>query len=175
MHLNKKLIKDVQIQELTNILDERGSVTEIFTVNQGEFFRATQHCYVARVYAGVTKAWHFHKIQEDAFTCVQGQIKLALVDTRVDSPTFGIANQFFLSFENPMTVRIPPGVLHGFKGVEGQGPYAVVINNCTHPYNPKEPDEYRVDPHDPKQQKIDLKRLEIPLKEIPYKWDRKDF
>jgi len=175
MHLNKQLINDVQIHDLVNILDERGSVTEIFTINQGEFFRPTQHCYAARVYAGVTKAWHFHKIQEDAFTCVQGQIKLVLVDTRNDSPTFGVVNQFFLSFENPMTVRIPPGVLHGFKGVEGQGPYAVVINNCTHPYNPKEPDEYRVAPHDLIQQKLDLKQLGILLDVVPYCWERKDY
>lgn len=175
MHLNKQLIQDVQVQELKNILDERGSVTEIFTINHGNFFRETKHCYAARVYAGVTKAWHFHKIQEDAFTCVFGQIKLVLVDTRVESSTFKIVNEFFLSFENPMTVRIPPGVLHGFKGVEGQGPYAVVINNCTHPYNPKAPDEYRVAAHNQEQQAQDLKALGIPLPYVPYNWARKDF
>lgn len=169
------LINNVQIKQLKNILDERGSITEIFTTNQGDFFREIKHCYVSRVYAGVTKAWHFHKIQEDAFTCVHGQIKLVLCDTRSNSSTFKQVNEFFLSFENPLTVRIPPGVLHGFKGIEGQGPFAVVINNCSHPYDPKNPDEYRVDPHNLENQKEDLYKLNIPLEKIPYTWGRKDY
>jgi dTDP-4-dehydrorhamnose 3,5-epimerase len=52
---------------------------------------------------------------------------------------------------------IPPLVLHGMKGI-GTTP-GFLINIPTEPYNYKEPDEFRVHPHD---------------NDIPYDWDRKD-
>lgn len=169
-----QLIDGVKIQSLKNILDERGSITEIFTENQGEFFMPPRHIYVSRVYSGVTKAWHFHKIQTDHFTNLLGHLKLALFDTRPRSSTKGVINQFFLGFDNPITVKIPPGVLHGFKGVEGTEPYCIVVNSCSHPYNYEEPDEYRVHPHDPSQQKLDFQDLGLPFKSVPYDWHRQD-
>ena len=169
-----KLIEGVQVQPLKNILDERGSITEIFTENQGAFFSPPRHIYVSRVYAGATKAWHFHKIQTDHFTNLYGQLKLVLFDTRPDSTTEEMVNEFFLGFDNPMTVKIPPGILHGFKGVEGDTAYCIVVNSCSHPYDYKTPDEYRVHPHDPEQQKLDFQRLGLPFQSVPYDWQRKD-
>ncbi len=169
-----KLIQGVRVQRLTNILDERGSLTEIFTENQGEFFRPTRHCYVSRVYPGVVKAWHFHKIQEDAFTNLHGTLKLVLFDCRPGSPTEGLVNEFFMGYDNPLTVRVPPFVLHGFKGVEGGGGMCIAVNNCSHPYRYNEPDEYRVDAHDAAQQAKDFAALGLPYKAVPYEWARKD-
>ena len=169
-----QIIDGVQVQPLKNLLDERGSITEIFTENQGDFFLPPRHVYVSRVYAGVTKAWHFHKIQTDHFTNLYGHLKLVLFDTRPDSPTEEEVNEFFLSFDNPLTVKIPPGILHGFKGVKGETSYCIIVNCCSHPYDYKAPDEYRVHPHDPEQQKADFKELDMTFESIPYDWQRQD-
>jgi dTDP-4-dehydrorhamnose 3,5-epimerase len=84
-------------------------------------------------------------------------MKLVLYDERDGSPTKGKINEFFMGEHNPILVKIPKGIYHGFKTVGEQE--AVVINVPTEPYNREKPDEYRLDPHD---------------NHIPYSWDRKD-
>jgi dTDP-4-dehydrorhamnose 3,5-epimerase len=70
-------------------------------------------------------------------------MRLALYDARKGSPTYGEVNDFVISLDEPMLVHIPKEVYHGFKCVSENE--AVVINTVTVPYNPKVPDEYRVD------------------------------
>jgi dTDP-4-dehydrorhamnose 3,5-epimerase len=48
-------------------------------------------------------------------------------------------------------------VAHGMKGLEPMG--GMLINTPSHPYHYKEPDEFRIHPHD---------------NDIPYDWSRKD-
>jgi dTDP-4-dehydrorhamnose 3,5-epimerase len=82
--------------------------------------------------------------------------KLALYDPRDDSSTKGLINEFYLGNLNPILVKIPRSVYHGFTSV-GNEP-ATIINFPTHLYNYEKPDEYRLPPNDPS---------------IPYKWDVK--
>jgi len=168
------LLDGVQVHQLENNLDERGSITEIFSEKQGKFFQPPRHIYVSRIYAGVTKAWHFHKLQTDYMTNVFGQLKVVLFDCRPKSPTRERVNEFFLGFENPKMIKIPPGILHGYKGIEGTAHYCIVVNCCSHSYNEKRPDEYRVHPHDPEQQKVDFIELRLPFQSVPYDWQRQD-
>ena len=69
------------------------------------------------------------------------------------------ARQFpeFERVHNPILVVIPPGILHGFKCIGDAE--AMVVNCPTEPYDPKAPDEFRVDAHS---------------KDVPYDWARKD-
>ncbi len=113
--------------------------------------------YVTSVYPGVVKGWHYHKIQTDNFVVVRGMIKLVLYDNRQDSPTHGEINELFIGDKNRQLVQIPTNILHGFKGVGTEE--ALVINIPTEPYNPDNPDEYRIDPHQ---------------NDIPYDWNKKD-
>jgi len=80
-----------------------------------------------------------------------------LYDDREGSPTRGEVNEFFIGEHNPQLVRIPKGVLHGFKCIGTEE--AIVINCPTELYRYDDPDEYRVDPHQ---------------NDIPYDWSRKD-
>ena len=107
--------------------------------------------------AGVVKAWHLHKIQADNMAVVRGMMKIVLYDGRDDSPTKGEVNEFFAGEHNPVLIHIPKGVMHGFKCVSEY--QAIVVNAPTEVYNYKEPDEYRVHPHE---------------NDIPYDWARKD-
>ncbi len=136
------MIKDVQVKKLKLISDERGRLMEILRSDE-EIFQKFGQIYMTTAYPGVIKAWHYHKKQDDYFTCISGAMRLALYDARKDSPTYKEINDFVISLDNPVLVKIPRFVYHGFKCVGDKE--AVVINTPTIPYSSKDPDEYRVD------------------------------
>ena len=150
------MIDGVFVKKLKVMADERGRLMEILRTDD-EIFRKFGQVYITTAYPGVTKAWHHHLKQTDYFTCVVGMMKLVLYDSREGSPTRGEVNEFVIGEHNPALVTIPPGVLHGFKCVGERE--AVVVNVPTEPYNPKTPDEFRIDAH---------------KNDIPYDWTRQD-
>ena len=151
-----RLISGIQTKPLRVIPDERGRLFEMLRRDEPLFQKFGQ-VYCTTVHDGVVKGWHYHKKQIDNFVCVSGMIKLVAYDSRPGSPTKGLLNEFFIGTHNPMLVRIPAGVYHGFKGLTE--PEAFVINIPTEPYVHKRPDEYRLDPH---------------TSDIPYDWSRTD-
>jgi len=150
------MIEGAKVTPLKPHPDERGRLMEIFRCDEPDFEKFGQ-VYVTTAYPGVVKAWHFHKKQTDHFVCVQGMMKVVLYDSREGSPTKGQVNEFMLGVWNPVRLRIPPNVYHGFKCISTCE--AMILNTPTEPYNPKDPDEYRLPAH---------------TKEIPYNWDRED-
>lgn len=136
------MIEGVKIKKLKVVPDERGRLMEILR-NDDELFEKFGQVYMTTAFPGVVKAWHYHKIQTDNFTCVKGKMRLGLYDSRENSPTKGEVLDYTLTPEEPALVQIPPGVFHGFKCVGDSE--AIVINTPTEPYNREKPDEYRVD------------------------------
>ena len=149
------MIDGVRVRPLRFIPDERGYLLEILRSDWEEFERFGQ-VYMTAAYPGVVKGWHYHKGQTDHFVCVHGMAKVVLYDRRDGSPTQGEVNEFFIGERNPRLVKIPAGVVHGFKGV-GQE-VALIVNVPTELYNYDDPDEYRL-PYD--------------TDEIPYDWGLK--
>jgi dTDP-4-dehydrorhamnose 3,5-epimerase len=152
----KNLINGVKVKRLVVHPDERGRLMEILRADDEIFDRFGQ-VYITTGYPGVVKAWHFHKKQADHFTCLHGMVKLVLYDPRKGSRTRGTINEFFIGPHNPLLVRIPPGVYHGFKSIDVHE--SIMLNIPTEPYRPDEPDEYRLPAH---------------TKKIPYDWARQD-
>ncbi len=150
------MISGVKVKKLKMIPDERGMVMEIFR-SDDELFEKFGQVYLSTVYPGIVKGWHFHKVQTDNFCIIKGMAKVVLYDPRPDSPSRGEVQEFFMGEQNPVLIQVPPGVVHGVKGV-GTGP-AYMINCPTEPYRHEQPDEYRRPPHDP---------------EIPYNWRLKE-
>lgn len=150
------MIQGVEIKQLTAHADERGYLMEILRCGD-EIFQRFGQVYVALNYPGVVRAWHYHKKQDDLFCCVKGMVKMALYDGREDSPTAGEVNEFFLGEENRILLRIPVGVLHGYKTI-GLEP-SLLLNFPTEPYDRAQPDEYRLPWDTP---------------EIPYDWALKN-
>ena len=136
------MIKDVEVKKLKLIPDDRGRLMEILRSDE-EIYQNFGQIYMTTAYPGVVKAWHYHKLQDDHFTCVSGKMRLALFDPREDSSTYKEVNDFTISLDEPILVKIPKGVYHGFKCVGDSE--AVVINVPTMPYNKNNPDEYRLD------------------------------
>lgn len=139
-------ISQVKVKQLKIIKDERGRLMEILRCDDPLFEKFGQ-CYFTTVYPGVVKAWHYHRLQDDHFICLRGKIRLVLYDARKRSRTFGIINEFILSLEKPILVKIPKGVFHGFKAITKEE--AMVINIPTKAYNYSKPDELRIAFNDP--------------------------
>ena len=150
------MIDGVATKKLRVIPDERGRLMEILR-SDDELFSRFGQVYMTTVYPGVVKGWHYHKKQTDHFAVVKGMAKLVLYDNRDDSPTKGDINEFFIGEHNPLLVKIPPLVLHGFKCISEEE--AVCINVPSEVYDYDQPDEFRVDPD---------------KNDIPYDWGRKD-
>ncbi len=150
------MIDGVKTKRLRVIPDERGRLMEMLRADDDLFIRFGQ-VYLTTAYPGVVKGWHYHKKQTDNMVVVKGMMKIVLYDSRKDSLTHGEINEFFMGEHNPLLLQIPPLVFHGFKCISLEE--ALVINCPTDVYQYQEPDEYRVDPHDPT---------------IPYDWSRKD-
>jgi dTDP-4-dehydrorhamnose 3,5-epimerase len=150
------MIDGVIIKKLRVIPDQRGRVMEILR-RDDDLFQNFGQVYMTTTYPGVVKAWHKHEKQADHIACVAGMIKMALYDGRPGSPTFKEINEFYLGVHNPLLVKVPAGVYHGWMGVSPEE--AVIINVPTETYDREQPDEQRLDPHG---------------NDIPYLWERKD-
>ena len=150
------MISGVTARALRKIPDERGYLMEMMRSDWEEYERFGQ-AYVTAVYPGVVKGWHYHRIQTDHFICMSGMAKVVLYDSRPDSPTHGVINEFFMGDQNPMLLKIPPLVMHGFKGISPE--MTLIINLPTELFRYGEPDEYRLPWDTP---------------EIPYDWERKN-
>ncbi len=148
------MIAGVKVRKLRLIPDERGFLMELLRSDWEEFEKFGQ-VYITAVYPGVVKAWHYHKHQTDHFICIHGMAKVVLYDAREDSPTRGEINEFFMGTLNPIMLKIPKGVMHGFKGISEE--MTLIVNVPTELYHYEQPD-----------------RLPAHTKEIPYDWARKD-
>ncbi len=150
------MIDGVVAKSLKVIPDERGRLMEMVRADD-PFFEKFGQVYLTTAYPGVVKAWHKHELQTDHFTVVKGMAKVVLYDDRSESSTSGEINEFFMGEHNPLTVRIPKGVFHGFKNI---GTDECFIVNCPdQTYNHFRPDEIRKPARTP---------------DIPYDWERKD-
>ena len=151
-------IDGVKTKALRSIPDERGRLFEILRNDEKDLFTQFGQAYVTTTYPGVVKAWHYHTLQDDYFTCLRGMIKLVIYDNRDHSPTHRAINEFFIGEHNMQLVVVPRLTYHGWKCVSTEE--AMILNLVTEPYNYANPDEHRLDPH-----KNDV---------IPYSWERKD-
>ncbi|MEO0097829.1 MAG: dTDP-4-dehydrorhamnose 3,5-epimerase family protein [candidate division WOR-3 bacterium] len=146
------MIEGIEVKKLRIIPDERGFVLEILRSDDNIFTKFGQ-VYISVAYPGIIKAWHYHKRQTDFFTIIKGMAKVVLYDYRENSQTYKEINEFFIGELNPLLIKIPPLVLHGFKPLGNEPAY--LLNIPTEVYNYKNPDEYRID---------------YKSKEIPYEW-----
>jgi dTDP-4-dehydrorhamnose 3,5-epimerase len=148
------MIRDVLIIPLKRIFDERGSILHMLRANDPHFEKFGE-IYFSTAYPGVIKGWHEHAHQTQFYAVIKGMIKLVLYDNRTDSKTDKTLMEIFTGENNYQLVRIPPGVINGYKviGIET----AIVANCATHLHDPGEMKRYP--PHG------DI---------VPYRWERVD-
>ncbi len=134
-------IAGVELKQLVTHTDERGFFREIVRETDPFFERFGQWSH-SLMHPGSAKAWHLHRRQTDWWYAI-GALKVALYDTREDSPTHRTLMEFMLGESNPACVKIPPGVAHGCRALETTH----LIYVTSHTYDPD--DELRIAHDDP--------------------------
>ncbi len=139
-------IKGVKFKKLTRHGDERGFFEEVVRDDE-DIVKKFGQLSASKTNPGVVKAFHYHERQDDIWFFPSGNARVVLADIREDSSTKGTTEVFFIGEDNPATLLIPAGVAHGYQ-VLGNEP--VVITYLTsESYDPKDPDEKRIDFDDP--------------------------
>lgn len=137
------MIQGVTFKDLVTHSDRRGFFREIIRTSDEFFAGGFGQWSHSMMYTGVTKAWHYHKIQTDWWYVCSGVLRVGLYDQRPESATYRQTMDFLMGdFQPAQALRIPPGVVHGCQ--TAQGPVHLLYIT-SHVYNPA--DECRV-PHD---------------------------
>ena len=121
-------INDVVVRPLNKFVDERGWLAELFRHDELAMKFYPMMAYVSQTEPCTTRGPHEHVSQADLF-CFLGpsNFKLRLWDNRESSKTYRYVMTLFVGEDNPMTVIIPPGVVHAYRNV-GHKPGLVI--NC---------------------------------------------
>ena len=122
--------EDDRAQRLLNVFDVPEGQINVSVVN------STNHIV----------AWHSHKIQTDYWTCLKGAFKVGLAypvkDSEGNTERYRVVWKY-LSDRKPMSIKIPPGVYHGYKALV---PGSIMLYYLTEKYDPD--DEFRALPGD---------------------------
>ncbi len=121
-------IKGVVVRQLKKFFDDRGWLTELFRKDDldEEFLPAMS--YISSTNPGVTRGPHEHWDQADLFCFIgPSNFKLRVWDNRKDSETFGSMMTMVVGVDNPASVLIPAGVVHGYRNV---GEIDGIVINC---------------------------------------------
>lgn len=146
-------IDGVVIYPLKKIPDERGTVMHMLK-RTDPHFEEFGEIYFSTIYPGAIKGWHVHSKMIINYAVPVGRIKLVLFDVRDNSLTKGKLQEIFIGEDNYCLVKVPTGVVNGFKAVGGKP--AIVANCASIPHEPGE--TVRISPFTP---------------DIPYNWDIK--
>lgn len=138
-------IQGIVFKELKTFYDERGFFREIIR-NTDEFFeQGFGQWSQSLMFDGVIKAWHYHKIQTDFWYVATGVLRVGLCDMRIDSPTYKFTMDFAMGdYQKAQCLKIPPGVAHGCKVIQGP---VILFYVMSHIYDPT--DELRIPYNDP--------------------------
>jgi dTDP-4-dehydrorhamnose 3,5-epimerase len=150
-------IEGVEIARLAPHVDHRGSLVEVVNFAHSFWDEDVVYAYCIMIRPGRIKGWGMHKRQSDRYFLVSGSVRVVLYDGRDESSTAGSFEIHNLTREAPSLLLIPAGVWHADQNW-GDGD-AFIMNFPTRPYEPADPDKYRIDPHSG---------------EIPFDWSLRD-
>lgn len=111
-------IEGVVIKKLTKHPDRRGFLCETYRLDELPPGLKPAMSYVSYTEPGIARGPHEHLEQTDIFTFIgPGNFLLKLWDNRETSTTRGNRMEMIAGRDNPVTVIIPPGVVHGYKNI----------------------------------------------------------
>lgn len=115
---SKGQIEGVVIIKLTKYPDRRGFLCETFRLDELPPNLTPAMSYVSYTEPGIARGPHEHREQTDIFAFIgPGNFLLKLWDNRIGSASRGIFMELIAGKDNPLTVVIPPGVVHGYKNI----------------------------------------------------------
>jgi dTDP-4-dehydrorhamnose 3,5-epimerase len=141
-----RLIDGVSVHEILNVPKSSGYLTEIFRTEWlGN--RTIDQVFQVVLEPDAISAWHAHATTTDRIFVSYGLVRVVLYDSREDSPTRGVVNDFRFGTVRPALVVVPPRVWHGLHNISsGVG---IVLNLVDQAYAYEDPDHWRVPHGDP--------------------------
>lgn len=137
-----RLIEGVRMRDLVLHTDDRGTVCEMFDPRWNWHPDPLVFTYFYTLRPGWVKGWAMHKIHEDRYCLLSGEMKVVLYDARSDSPTFGQVQELYLTENRRQLLSIPTGVWHADQNVGLKD--VLVVNFPTIQYDHANPDKYRL-------------------------------
>jgi len=148
--LGQTLIDGVRVHEVRHVPKASGRLTEIYRRDWLTDAETVDQVFQVVMLPGRITAWHAHERTLDRLFVSEGSARIVLFDSRPDSPTRGVINQFLFGEHRPALVVIPPRVWHGVQNIGGTP--VRIINMVDRAYDYASPDHWRVaadSPHVP--------------------------
>ena len=143
-HIDTKdsnLIEGMETKKLKIFANDQGYLFETLR-NDDEFYgKEFGQILVSEIYPGVIKGFHLHEKHDEYPICVKGNIKYIAVK-EYPNGTRKI-NTFIIGERNPMLIKVPRGVWHGYRPLENKS--AMLVYMMSRPYNQKDPDTQEKD------------------------------
>jgi dTDP-4-dehydrorhamnose 3,5-epimerase len=128
MEFKKGEIEGVIINKLNKFNDERGYLVETFRIDKLPDKLQPVMSYVSYTKPGIARGPHEHHNQTDIFCFMgPGNFRIKLWDNRKESSTYGNCIEVVGGQDNPITVIVPPGIVHGYRNIS-QKVAGMVIN-----------------------------------------------
>lgn len=137
-----QLTEGVKIRELMTHVDERGSLVELFDPRWQWHDAPLVFAYSFTIRPGYVKGWNLHKLHEDRYCVLQGEMELVFFDPRPESKTFGQICKLSLNAYHRRIVNVPRNVWHADHNIGTTD--VLVVNFPTMPYDHASPDKYRL-------------------------------
>ena len=136
------LIEGVRVRPATIQMDDRGSITEMYSEAWSFSDEPLVYVYETTIRPGVVKGWVVHFEQDDRLFLGDGALKVVLYDARQASVTHGMVNELFFGAAKRALLLIPAGVLHAVVNI-GESEVRFV-NLPTRAYRHERPDKARL-------------------------------
>lgn len=111
-------IDGVIVKKLVKHLDERGFLCETVRLDEMPENLKPAMSYISYTEPGFSRGPHEHVYQTDIFAFLgPGNFRIKLWDNRRESATFGSYMIIHAGRDNPLTLIVPPGVVHGYENI----------------------------------------------------------
>lgn len=117
----------VVIKPLGTHIDSRGHLTELFRSDEIPEGTLPTMGYISVTHPGISRGPHEHVNQTDLFCFLDGEYELRLWENRPDQPEW--SGTFIVGKSNPVSVIVPPGVVHGYRNVGSEDAYVLNFPN----------------------------------------------
>jgi dTDP-4-dehydrorhamnose 3,5-epimerase len=135
-------IDGMSFREVPTHLDSRGSVSEMFDPRWNWHPDPFAFAYSFTIRPGYAKGWNLHKLHEDRYFLLQGEMELIVYDVRPDSSTCGQVRKIALTEHRRGIVNVPKFVWHADHNIGSND--CLVVNFPTVAYDHANPDKYRL-------------------------------
>lgn len=136
------LLDGMSIHRSPTHTDERGTLTEMLDPRWGWHPDPMVSAYYITERPGHAKGWALHKMHDDRYFLIRGEVELVLYDVRPESATRGRLCKLALSDRDHFIVSIPAFVWHASRNL-GTGD-AILVNFPTKAFDHENPDKYRL-------------------------------